>query len=154
MNPLTPTQKYSWVKGLRYEGTPMEVGPLSRMLVAYASGHKRIKEVVDEVLKKLGVGPEALFSTLGRIAARGIETLVTAEMIPVWIGELNARIKTGDLRIHNGEKWDPSTWPKEAKGYGLHEAPRALSATGLSSRTERWPITRRGAQHMEWFAQG
>jgi [NiFe] hydrogenase large subunit/hydrogenase large subunit len=121
---LDTTQKYSWVKTPRYEGTAMEVGPLARMLIAYASGHKRVKEVVGDVLKKLGVGPEALFSTLGRVAARGIETLVTAEMIPVWIGQLSANIKTGDLRIHNGEKWDPSTWPKEARGYGFHEAPR------------------------------
>jgi [NiFe] hydrogenase large subunit/hydrogenase large subunit len=94
------------------------------MLIAYASGHKRIKEVVGMVLQKLGVGPAALFSTLGRTAARGIETLVTAEMLPVWIAELDAKIKGGDLRIHNNEKWDPSTWPKEAKGYGFHEAPR------------------------------
>jgi [NiFe] hydrogenase large subunit/hydrogenase large subunit len=121
---LDIAQKYSWVKAPRYEGSPMEVGPLARMLVAYASGHQRVKEVVDDVLKKLGVGPGALFSTLGRVAARGIETLVTAEMVPAWIGQLNANIKTGDLRIHNGEKWDPSTWPKEARGYGFHEAPR------------------------------
>lgn len=121
---LDTDKKYSWVKGIRYDGLSTEVGPLSRMLIAYASGHKRIKEVVNMVLQKLGVGPAALFSTLGRTAARGIETLVTAEMLPVWIDELDAKIKSGDLRIHNGDKWDPSTWPKEAKGYGFHEAPR------------------------------
>lgn len=121
---LDTEKKYSWVKGVRYDGLSTEVGPLSRMLVAYASGHKRIKEVVNMVLQKLGVGPAALFSTLGRTAARGIETLVTAEMLPVWIDELDAKIKSGDLRIHNSEKWDPSTWPKEAKGFGFHEAPR------------------------------
>ena len=105
---------------------PMEVGPLARMLVAYGSGHKRVKEVVDLVLKKLGVGPAALFSTLGRVAARGIETLVTAEMLSVWLDELIANIKKGDYKVHNGEKWEPSSWPKEAQGYGLHEAPGAL----------------------------
>jgi len=117
---LETDKKYSWVKGIRYDGLSTEVGPLSRMLIAYAAGHKRIKEVVDSVLKKLGVGPEALFSTLGRTAARGIETLVTAEMLPVWIDDLAGRMKAGDLRIHNGEKWDPASWPKEAKGYGFH----------------------------------
>ena len=121
---LDTAKKYSWVKGIRYDGLATEVGPLSRMLVAYASGHKRIKEVVDGVLKKLNVGPDALFSTLGRTAARGIETLVVSEMIPMWIDELAARIKAGDLRIHDGQKWDPSTWPAEARGYGFHEAPR------------------------------
>jgi [NiFe] hydrogenase large subunit/hydrogenase large subunit len=102
----------------------MEVGPLSRMLVAYASGHKRVKEVVNSVLQKLGVGPEALFSTLGRVAARGIETLVTAEELPVWISQLAENMKKGDLKIHEGSKWDPATWPREALGYGLYEAPR------------------------------
>jgi [NiFe] hydrogenase large subunit/hydrogenase large subunit len=121
---LDTNKKYSWVKGIRYDGISTEVGPLSRMLIAYASGHKRVKEVVTMVLQKLGVGPAALFSTLGRTAARGIETLITAEMLPVWIDDLAAKIKGGDLRIHNNEKWDPSTWPKEAKGYGFHEAPR------------------------------
>ncbi len=121
---LNTDKKYSWLKAPRYEDMPMEVGPLARMLVAYGSGHKRVKEVVDLVLKKLGVGPAALFSTLGRVAARGIETLVTAEMLSVWLDELIANIKKGDYKVHNGEKWEPSSWPKEAQGYGLHEAPR------------------------------
>lgn len=121
---LDTDKKYTWLKAPRYEEMVMEVGPLSRMLVAYASGHKRVKEVIDGVLNKLGVGAEALFSTLGRVAARGIETLVTAEMLSVWIDQLAANMKKGDYRIHNGEKWEPSTWPKEAKGFGFHEAPR------------------------------
>lgn len=121
---LDTNKKYSWLKAPRYEDLPMEVGPLARMLVAYASGHKRVREVVDSVLKKLDVGPDALFSTLGRVAARGIETLVTAEMLSVWLDQLAANMKKGDYRIHNGDRWDPSSWPKEAKGYGFHEAPR------------------------------
>ena len=121
---LNNDSKYSWLKAPRYEDRSMEVGPLARMLVAYASGHKRVQEVINHVLKTLGVGPGALFSTLGRVAARGVETLVTAEMLPVWLDQLAANMKKGDLRIHNGEKWDPSTWPKEAQGYGWQEAPR------------------------------
>jgi len=121
---LDTDAKYSWIKAPRYEEMPMEVGPLARMLVAYGSGHQRVQEVVNLVLNKLGVGPEALFSTLGRTAARGVETLVTAEMLPVWIDDLKDNIQRGDLRIHEGSKWEPSTWPSEAKGYGFHEAPR------------------------------
>ena len=121
---LDTNKKYSWLKSPRYEDMPMEVGPLARMLVAYASGHKRVKDVVDSVLKKLGVGADVLFSTLGRVAARGIETLVTAEMLSVWIDELAKNMQKGDYRIHNSAKWEPSSWPKEAKGYGLYEAPR------------------------------
>jgi len=129
--------KYSWLKAPRYDDKPMEVGPLARMLVAYASGHKRVKEVIDGVLKKLGVGPSALFSTLGRVAARGVETLVTAEQIPVWLGQLAENMKKGDLRIHSGEKWDPSEWQKEARGYGFHEAPRGALGHWLSIENGR-----------------
>jgi Ni,Fe-hydrogenase I large subunit len=134
---LDTEKKYSWLKAPRYDDKPMEVGPLSRMLVAYASGHGRIKEVVDSVLTKLGVGPEALFSTLGRVAARGIETLVTAEMIPVWLNELSSNIKKGDYRIHNGYRWEPSSWPKEARGYGFYEAPRGALGHWIKIKDEK-----------------
>jgi Ni,Fe-hydrogenase I large subunit len=76
---LDTDKKYSWLKSPRYGDEPMEVGPLARMLVAYVSGHARVKELVGAVLTGLKVGPEALFSTLGRVAARGIETQVLAE---------------------------------------------------------------------------
>jgi Ni,Fe-hydrogenase I large subunit len=121
---LDTNAKYSWVKSPRYNGMATEVGPLARCLVAYAAGHKDVKAAVDGVLAKLQVGPEALFSTLGRTAARGIETLVIARKLPSWLDSLTANIKGGDLAIHNNEKWDPSTWPSDAKGYGWHEAPR------------------------------
>jgi Ni,Fe-hydrogenase I large subunit len=116
--------KYSWLKAPRYDDHPMEVGPLSRMLVAYAKGHERVRALVGMVLGKLKVGPEALFSTLGRTAARGIETLVIAEQLLGWVDQLAANMEGGDLRIHSDEKWDPSSWPDEAQGWGFHEAPR------------------------------
>ncbi|HBG06375.1 MAG TPA: hydrogenase 1 large subunit [Geobacter sp.] len=121
---LDTEKKYSWVKAPRYEEKPMEVGPLSRVLVAYVSGHKETKEAVDMVLAKLGVGPEALFSTLGRTGARGIDCLLIARQAPKWLDELIGNISKGDFHIHANEKWDPATWPAEAHGYGWHEAPR------------------------------
>jgi Ni,Fe-hydrogenase I large subunit len=121
---LNTDGKYSWIKSPRYEDAVMEVGPLARMLVAYAAGQPRVKELVDTVLSKLSVGPEALFSTLGRTAARGIECLFLAEQIGNWVSELAANIAHGDLRIHEGSMWNPDDWPKEAQGYGWHEAPR------------------------------
>lgn len=121
---LDTDNKYSWVKSPRYEDKPMEVGPLARLLVAYASGHKEVQETVNFVLGKLGAGPEALFSTLGRTAARAIETLLVVNRLPKYVNMLVENIKTGDLAIHANEKWDPETWPKSAKGYGWHEAPR------------------------------
>jgi Ni,Fe-hydrogenase I large subunit len=121
---LDTDNKYSWLKSPRYGDEPMEVGPLARMLVAYVSGHARVKALVDSTLQKLGVGPEALFSTLGRVAARGIETLVLAERMEAWVDGLGANMAAGDLRIHDNSKWEPSTWPADASGWGLHEAPR------------------------------
>ncbi len=121
---LDTDKKYSWVKTPRYEDAAMEVGPLSRMLIAYASGHKQVKETVDMVLNKLGVGPAALFSTLGRTAARGIETSIVVSKLSEWTDELAANMKKGDYKVANTDKWDPSTWPAEAKGVGLHDAPR------------------------------
>jgi hydrogenase large subunit len=116
--------KYSWLKSPRFMDTPMEVGPLSRMLVAYASGHAEVKELVTAVLTKLNAPATALFSTLGRIAARAIETQLMARQVPKWIDQLYFNLAHGDLRVHNGEKWDPSTWSKSAQGWGFHEAPR------------------------------
>ena len=116
--------KYSWLKAPRYDGNAMEVGPLARMLVAYAWGVKPVVDTVNLVLKTLGVDASALFSTLGRTAARGVETLVLAQQLDGWVDALAANIKRGDLKIHNGDKWDPSKWPSEAKGFGFFEAPR------------------------------
>ena len=122
------TQKYSWVKTPRWKGNPMEVGPLSRMLVGYASGRADYKEVIESTLKALDVPVAALFSTLGRTAARGLETKLTCGWAMESYQRLLANIKNGDSRTMNNVKWEPSTWPKEAKGIGLVEAPRgALS---------------------------
>jgi hydrogenase large subunit len=121
---LDTAAKYSFVKTPRYDEQAMEVGPLARVLVAYASGHKETKAVVDLVLGKLGVGAAALFSTLGRTAARGIDCLLVAQQTPKFLDELIGNISKSDYRIHANEMWEPSEWPAEARGYGMHEAPR------------------------------
>jgi len=121
---LDTSGKYSWLKSPRYDNLPMEVGPLARMLVAFASGHQRVKELVTSALAQLGVGPEVLFSTLGRVAARGIETQVLAEKMGEWVDELANNMGRGELRIHDSSRWDPKSWPKSATGAGFHEAPR------------------------------
>jgi [NiFe] hydrogenase large subunit/hydrogenase large subunit len=127
-------KKYSWLKSPRYDGEPMEVGPLARMLVAFVSGHARVKELVSAVLKQLGVGPDALFSTLGRVAARGIETQVLAEKMDSWVDALAANMGAGELRIHDNSKWQPSSWPADAMGAGFHEAPRGALGHWVSIR--------------------
>jgi len=125
---LNTDGKYSWIKAPRYEDKPMEVGPLARMLVAYGSGHERVQYWVNAALETLGVGPEALFSTLGRTAARCIETVVIAEQLVSWTDELAVNVGSGDLRIHELDHWDPATWPAEAQGWGWMEAPRGALA--------------------------
>lgn len=122
---LAVDQKYSWLKSPRYDGEPMEVGPLARMLVAYASGRPaRVKELGDKVLSSLGVGSEAWHSTLGRIAARAIETQVLIESMDRWVRELAENMGRRDHRIQDNSKWDPGSWPNECFGAGFHEAPR------------------------------
>jgi hydrogenase large subunit len=125
---LEVEQKYSWLKTPRWKGQAMEVGPLSRLLVGYAAGRPDVREAVNGALAHLKVPATALFSTLGRTAARGIETGLIAAWAKEFHNELLGNIKKGDLRTFTRDKWDPSTWPSEAKGVGLSEAPRGALA--------------------------
>jgi hydrogenase large subunit len=106
----------------------MEVGPLARLLVAYASGREEVKDAVNGALKALDVPVTALFSTLGRTAARGIETQLIAGWAKEFYNQFLANIKNGDTRMFDGTKWDPEQWPSEARGVGLSEAPRGALA--------------------------
>ena len=125
---LNVDEKYSWLKTPRWKGKAMEVGPLARMPVGYASGRDEFTEIVHWALKSLDVPVEALFSTLGRTAARGLETALIAGWSLEFYDALLANLKNGDSLTFNSELWDPTSWPKEAKGVGLSEAPRgALS---------------------------
>jgi len=121
---LQDQKKYSWMKAPRYDGRPMEVGPLARMLVAYGAGHKDVREMVGATLGALNVGPAALFSTLGRTAARGMETVLLARRLQVWYDKLVDNIRNGDTRTFDDSKWDPAKWPAKAQGYGYLDAPR------------------------------
>jgi len=116
--------KYSWVKAPRWKGNAMEVGPLARMLVGYASGRTEFKDVVTEALGQLKVPATALFSTLGRTAARGLETRLAVHWLEAEYDRLIANLKSGDSTVADTRKWEPSSWPEECKGYGFEEAPR------------------------------
>ena len=120
-----PTEgKYSWLKAPRYDGKAMEVGPLARMVVGYASGKKEIVDAVNGALKALNAPATVLFSTLGRIAARALECQIMANQLEAWVNQLDDNLAHGKTAIFNGEKWDPASWPKSAAGHGWHEAPR------------------------------
>jgi hydrogenase large subunit len=138
--------KYSWIKSPRWRGHAVEVGPLSRYILGYAhalQGNKycqRVKEQVDAsavainsaIPKALGL-PETNYTlqqllptTIGRTLARALESQYCGEMMMDDFRQLVQNIKNGDTSTANVEKWDPATWPKEAKGVGTVAAPRGM----------------------------
>jgi hydrogenase large subunit len=121
---LDENNGYSFVKAPRWKGHAVEVGPLSRMLIGFASGRSDYKDVVTEALGQLKVPATALFSTLGRTAARGLETRLAVRWLAEEYDRLIANLKAGDHTTANTTRWDPKTWPADCKGFGLEEAPR------------------------------
>ncbi len=125
---LEGSEKYSFLKTPRWKDNAMEVGPLARVLVSYAAGRQDVKEVVGMVLGKLNVPLAALFSTLGRTGARAVDCALAMNYLKEFYGELMDHVKSNDVSTFNGEKWDPKSWPSEAEGVGLTEAPRGALA--------------------------
>jgi hydrogenase large subunit len=134
---LNVEEKYSWLKTPRWKDNPMEVGPLARLLVAYGSGSEEVQEVVNWALKELNAPVSALFSTLGRTAARGLETKLVVHWMKEFHDQLITNIKNGDTRMFNEEKWHPKSWPTQAKGVGLSEAPRGALAHWIVIKDEK-----------------
>jgi hydrogenase large subunit len=134
---LDENDGYSWLKSPRWRGHAMEVGPLARMLVGYASGKTEFKDVVSDALGRLNVPATALFSTLGRTAARGLETRLAVRWLLDEYNHLVANIKSGDTATADTSKWEPSTWPAEAKGYGFTEAPRGALCHWINIKDKR-----------------
>jgi hydrogenase large subunit len=125
---LNVEESYSWLKSPRWNGKAVEVGPLARVLMLYATGNEMAQSLVNQTLATLDAPVEALFSTLGRTAARTLETAILAEAMQTWLDSLIANIKAGETRTFNEALWEPSSWPKSCQGVGVMEAPRgALS---------------------------
>ncbi len=125
---LDPAASYSWLKSPRWKGHPMEVGPLARVLMLYASGHQPTRELADKALAQLDVPLAALYSTLGRTAARTLEAKIIADAMTGWYESLMKNINTGDVHTFNAQRWDPQSWPSHARGVGFTEAPRGALA--------------------------
>jgi hydrogenase large subunit len=134
---LDENKTYSWVKAPRWNGNAMEVGPLARVLVGYASGRPEFKEVVTMALTKLNLPAEALFSTLGRIAARGLECHLAAHWLMDEFNNLMANLKAGDWVTANTQNWEPSTWPIDCHGVGFTEAPRGALAHWIHIKDQK-----------------
>jgi hydrogenase large subunit len=125
---LSGQQKYSYIKTPRWKENAMEVGPLARLVVAYASGHAEVKELVGATLGKLNVPVGALFSTLGRTAARGLDAALAMSWIKEFFAQLMERVKINEVSTFNGQFWEPKSWPTDAEGVGMAEAPRGALA--------------------------
>ena len=121
-------EKYSFLKTPRWKENAMEVGPLSRMIVGYAAGRSDVKEAVSATLSKLNVPVDALYSTLGRIAGRALDAELAMSYLKEFFSDLMVRVKNNDVSTFNGERWDPKSWPADAEGVGMVEAPRGALA--------------------------
>jgi hydrogenase large subunit len=125
---LDMDKTYSWVKAPRWRGNAMETGPLARLVMLHASGNKPAADLTAATLAKLGLPFEAIYSTFGRILARGIESKLMVDRMAGWYDRLMANIERGDLRTFNESKWEPSSWPRHAQGVGTIEGPRGALA--------------------------
>jgi hydrogenase large subunit len=125
---LDAAASYSWIKSPRWKGHAMEMGPLARVLMMYASGHAPTVAITDQSLGRLGLPFEALYSVMGRNLARALECQILTDALPAWQAKLQANIQAGDVRTFNEARWERSTWPSHAQGVGCLEAPRGSLA--------------------------
>ncbi|MDZ7801952.1 MAG: nickel-dependent hydrogenase large subunit [Trueperaceae bacterium] len=119
---------YSWVKSPRYDGTPVEVGPLARLIIAYASGHEGVRQSMDDFTSRLGVPFEFWYSTVGRTVARGLETKLVGDRLPGLIEELTGNVGGGDDRFF--ARYDA----QDGEGWAMGEAPRGSLSHWLTVR--------------------
>ncbi|HIC10551.1 MAG TPA: nickel-dependent hydrogenase large subunit [Campylobacterales bacterium] len=127
---LKTDEKYSWIKSPLYDDNRVEVGPLARIVIGLAAKDERITKYATRFLEKLGeklglnkpAPVDVIFSTVGRTAARAIETELMADVMMDWIDELAENVASGDLRTWTEFDFDEVS--KDAKGYGMAEAPR------------------------------
>jgi hydrogenase large subunit len=132
-------QKYSWVKAPRFNGKPMQVGPLAQVLVGYAQGHPlTVKHATAAISKVQAVGgikvtPDMLHSTLGRHAARAIRAAMLAELAQKNLQLLTDNIAKGDYTVHN----QPVFPTHEVEGVGTHEAPRGTLSHWIVIKDEK-----------------
>ena len=121
---LDENAPYSWIKTPRWRGNMMEVGPLARTLIAYQLKQPDIVARVDDLCARIGAPVTSLQSTMGRILTRAQEAHWAADTMQVFFDKLITNLKNGDSTAVFTNKWDPDTWPQEARGVGFTEAPR------------------------------
>jgi len=124
---------YSWLKAPRYDDQVHEVGPLARMASNYLQGDATTKVLVNGVLGEFNAGLDALFSVLGRHAARALEAKLVADAMDGWLNEL----------VVDEPVYAESDIPKSASGIGLTEAPRGALGHWINiqnSKIDRYQV--------------
>lgn len=121
---LEGVDRYSWLKAPRYLDSPVEVGSLARVLVAYAQGGREVRAGLDGFLATLGADSALMSGTLGRTVARAIEVQVVATRLSRWLSDLRANMAGGDVALADVSMWNPDLWPAKAAGFSLGESSR------------------------------
>ncbi len=106
---LNKKRGYSFVKAPRYNGKSMEVGPLSRQLIA------KNPPLLELVAK--GVKP----GVVARHAARALETKLVVDACYKWCDQLLTEMTKPNFKIHDTAHWEP---PENGTGAGFYEPPR------------------------------
>ncbi|MDA3908653.1 MAG: nickel-dependent hydrogenase large subunit [Sulfurimonas sp.] len=119
---INEKEKYSWIKSPRYDGKPMEVGPLACLVVSYARGNKKVTKVVNDFLKVTGLPAAALFTTLGRTAARMLQAKLIGDNALIAFNNLieNLKVDQDTCATYTIDK------DKEYKGRGIGDVPRGM----------------------------
>jgi hydrogenase large subunit len=112
--------KYSWCKAPRFAGKPLQVGPPAQLFAAYANGNPKVKKLVDDSCRKIGVSVRDLHSTMGRLGARAIRAHLMADLSLEYLDKLITNLGKGDKTYANHTEIPNG----EYKGVGFHEAPR------------------------------
>jgi hydrogenase large subunit len=122
---LADSPEYTWCKAPRYDGRPVQVGPVARVLLAYLQGHARTKEIVDSAVATLDITLDQLNSTAGRALARAVECLTSVEILAnETFPEFVKKLQGGDIEVFDSSKWEPSSWPNQASGFSFVEVAR------------------------------
>ena len=150
---LDENKRYSWIKSPRYNGQPMEVGPLAHILTMHARGGTAKAQPTDKLVRSyvqnywtnavtkggLGLTFKQLNSTLGRIFCRMLETKIIADQMAGRPADSKAGTSAyvGWYQLYYNNRasayWNPQTftrlqqpasWPKQGAGFGYTEAPR------------------------------
>lgn len=114
--------KYSWIKAPRYQGQPMEVGPVARMLIGYLKNGQYIRPVMQNFMDETGLELIDFSTTVGRNAARAVEAEVTCDLIFSFVSELIENIKYYDEETWT--KYEFESLPTTTKGHAVLEVPR------------------------------